>query len=49
MEQLLSSIAVRELRAQQKRLETYTVQARFALAAVYDRATAARNDSEGAQ
>lgn len=28
--------AVEELRAQQQRLETYTVQARFALAAIYD-------------
>ena len=34
----LQSIAVGELRAQQRRLDTYTVQARFALAAIYDRA-----------
>ena len=32
----LQSIAVEELRAQQGRLATYTVQARFALAAIYD-------------
>ena len=34
----LQATAVGELRAQQKRLDTYTVQARFALAAIYDRA-----------
>jgi tetratricopeptide (TPR) repeat protein len=32
----MEGIAVDELRAQQKRLDTYTVQARFALAAIYD-------------
>jgi len=32
----LQSIAVRELRAQKQRLDAYTVQARFALAAIYD-------------
>jgi len=32
----LQSIAVEELRAQQQRLNTYSVQARFALAAIYD-------------
>ena len=32
----LQSIAVNELRAQKKRLGIYTVQARFALAAIYD-------------
>jgi hypothetical protein len=35
----LQSIAVRELRAQQQRLEVYSVQARFALAAIYDLAS----------
>jgi tetratricopeptide (TPR) repeat protein len=35
----LQAIAVGELRAQQRRLDTYTIQARFALAAIYDRAT----------
>lgn len=42
----LQSIAVGELRAQQERLKTYTVQARFALAALFD---AASNDKEPAQ
>ncbi|MCB1845358.1 MAG: hypothetical protein KDI09_20485, partial [Halioglobus sp.] len=32
----LQSIAIGELRAQKQRLQTYTVQARFALAAIYD-------------
>jgi len=32
----LQTIAVEELRAQQQRLNTYSVQARFALAAIYD-------------
>jgi hypothetical protein len=32
----LRSIAVEELQAQKQRLDTYTVQARFALAALYD-------------
>lgn len=39
----LQDIAVEELEAQKARLETYTVQARFALAAIYDRASAARD------
>lgn len=42
--EFLHGLAIKELRDQQKRLETYTVQARFALAAVYDRATAARTE-----
>jgi hypothetical protein len=32
----LKSIAVDELQAQKQRLNTYTIQARFALAAIYD-------------
>ena len=36
----LESIAVGELRAQKQRLDVYTVQARFALAAIYDIAAA---------
>lgn len=32
----LQDLAIGEMRAQQERLETYTVQARFALAAIYD-------------
>ena len=35
----LQAIAVQELQAQKKRLDLYTVQARFALAAIYDLAT----------
>jgi hypothetical protein len=35
----LQRIAVEELQAQKGRLETYTVQARFALAAIYDRSS----------
>ena len=35
----LQAIAVGELQAQQRRMDTYTVQARFALAAIYDRAS----------
>ena len=34
----LQTIAVGELQAQKQRLDIYTVQARFALAAIYDRA-----------
>ncbi len=41
----LQAIAVAELEAQKARLESYTVQARFALAAIYDRSSAARNPS----
>ncbi|MDZ7767638.1 MAG: hypothetical protein U5K38_00425 [Woeseiaceae bacterium] len=32
----LQNIAIGEMRAQKERLNTYTVQARFALAAIYD-------------
>lgn len=39
----LRSIAVGELQAQKQRLDTYTLQARFALAAIYDQATAEGN------
>ena len=38
--QYLAAIAVRELEAQQQRLATYALQARFALASIYDRAAA---------
>ena len=38
---LLRSIAVEELQAQKRRLDTYTLQARFALAAIYDQASVA--------
>jgi hypothetical protein len=43
----LASIAVQELEAQKQRLNSYQVQARFALASIYDRAADARN-SQGA-
>jgi tetratricopeptide (TPR) repeat protein len=39
-QRFLQDIAVEELRAQRDRLNTYTVQARFALASIYDRAAA---------
>ena len=39
-QRFLQDIAVTELKAQRDRLNTYTVQARFALAAIYDRAAA---------
>ena len=43
-------VAVDELRAQQQRLNTYTVQARFALAAIYDLAgTATADAGDGSQ
>ncbi|MEM7763654.1 MAG: hypothetical protein AAF290_06200 [Pseudomonadota bacterium] len=46
----LHGLAKQELRRQSERLDTYTVQARFALAAVYDRATASRTpDATGEQ
>jgi hypothetical protein len=32
----LRAIAVEELQAQKQRLDVYTIQARFALAAIYD-------------
>jgi hypothetical protein len=35
---LLASIAIHELEAQQQRLADYEIQARFSLAAIYDRA-----------
>ncbi len=41
----LQAIAVGELRAQQQRLDTYTVQARFALASIYDVAATTVGDA----
>ena len=41
-QEFLQGIAVEELKAQRDRLNTYMVQARFALASIYDRAAAAR-------
>jgi hypothetical protein len=43
----LRKLAVGELQAQQARLTTYRVQARFALAALYDRASAANAPQTG--
>jgi len=40
----LQSIAVGELQAQKQRLDTYTLQARFALAAIYDVSTTAAEE-----
>ncbi|MBT8083908.1 MAG: tetratricopeptide repeat protein [Woeseia sp.] len=37
----LQAIAIGEMRAQQQRLQSYSVQARFALAAIYDRSASA--------
>ena len=42
----LQSIAVNELLAQKQRLNVYTVQARFALAAIYDRSAATVGQSD---
>jgi len=42
----LQSIAVGELQAQKQRLDIYTVQARFALAAIYDIAATVGETSE---
>ena len=42
----LQSIATGELQAQKERLDVYTIQARFALAAIYDIAASAGEESE---
>ena len=42
----LQAIAVGELQAQKQRLDVYTVQARFALAAIYDQAASAGGGGE---
>ena len=42
----LQSIATGELKAQRDRLDIYTIQARFALAAIYDIAATAGEESE---
>lgn len=42
-EAFLQDVAVEELQAQKQRLETYTVQARFALAAIYDMSSTVGN------
>ena len=45
--QYLASIAVRELESQKERLATYSLQARFALASIYDRASSGSEGSPG--
>src|SRR5690606_27895361 len=42
-EVFLQDVAVKELQAQKERLGTYTVQARFALAAIYDMSSTVGN------
>ena len=44
----LEGIAVAQLRAQQQRLEAYAIQARFALAGIYDRAADQNGDASAA-
>lgn len=46
-QQDLQALVVREFSAQKERLATYRVQARFALATIYDRATVAASEAEG--
>lgn len=43
----LGAIAIRELTAQKERLAAYSLQARFALASIYDRAASAPAESKG--
>lgn len=43
--QFLAEIAVRELESQKERIDTYMVQARYALATIYDRASDAQQGS----
>ena len=43
---LLQTLAVGELQAQKDRLDVYTIQARFALAAIYDIAATVGEASE---
>jgi hypothetical protein len=45
---LLADIAIHELKAQRQRLADYEVQARFSLAAIYDRASGEQPAGEGA-
>jgi hypothetical protein len=44
-QELLQALAIQELETQKERVETYRVQARFALATIYDRASVAADDS----
>jgi len=45
----LQGMAIEELQAQRSRLDTYMVQARFALASIYDRASARAEDALAAE
>ena len=45
--QYLASIAVKELESQKERLAAYSLQARFALASIYDRAASGTGDAPG--
>lgn len=46
--QYLAAVAVKELESQKERLAAYSLQARFALASIYDRASNARDGGDGA-
>ena len=45
----LADVAIRELQAQQQRLAAYSVQARYALASIYDRASSGSKSGGGTQ
>jgi hypothetical protein len=47
--QYLASIAIRELESQKERLAAYSLQARFALASIYDRASSAPEKKGGGE
>lgn len=47
--QYLAAIAVKELESQKERLAAYSLQARFALASIYDRAASGAGGASGAQ
>ncbi|MFL6547680.1 MAG: tetratricopeptide repeat protein [Povalibacter sp.] len=47
--QYLASIAIHELESQKERLAAYSLQARFALASIYDRASSGAASPEGAE
>jgi hypothetical protein len=45
----LQALAIDELNAQKQRIATYQVQARYALASIYDRAVDQQSKQKGAQ
>jgi hypothetical protein len=47
--QYLAAVAVKELESQKERLAAYSLQARYALASIYDRAASGSNSKGGAQ